>query len=240
MANQFVRELERISNKLSTQNAANYRRFMEQRYYQTEARLDSVMDATKAFQEEFGIMDLQKQAPVFFENVAQLRLNSVRAELEHARLKAEYGMETPATRAAQEIVRAADRQYQAALAGEEAVMPVAKQNMPEVARTFFDLEKERLILTRILEFLRPMYEQARMEEQRQIQTVQVLDYAVPPVEKAKPRRSVLCITATLSAFLLALIFVLAYSWWSDRHETIAAKLRGASRATRRTSEPVRK
>lgn len=230
MANHFVQELERVTNKLATQSATNYRRFMERRYYQVEARLDSVMDATRAFQEKYGVIDLERQAPSFFENVAQLRLNVLQAELEHARLRAEYGAENPATRAAHETVAAADRQYQAALEGEEALLPIAQSQLPAATREYVDLEKERRILTRIIEFMRPLYEQARMDEQRQAQTVQVVDYAVPPVDKAKPKRSIICITATVSAFLLAIFFVLAYTWFERNHSTIARRLEEATQS----------
>lgn len=224
IANYFVRSLEHVNNKLATENATNYRRFVEQRYNDTEARLDSVMDATKAFQEQYGVIDLQKQVPAFFESIAEYRLNAVQAELGHARLRAEYGSDNAATRAARQVVDAANQQYQAAIAGEEELLPIPKSEMPTAARQYFDLEKERLILTRILEFMRPLYEQARMDEQRQVQAVQVLDPAVPPVEKAKPRRSIICILATLSAFLMAVTFVLLYSWWQRNSRQVAERL----------------
>ena len=106
----------------------------------------------------------------------------------------------------------------------EELMPVAKTELPRVAHEYFHLEKDRRILTRIIEFMRPLYEQARMDEQRSIQAVQVVDPAVPPVRKAFPRRSIICIVATLSAFMLAIAFVLAQAWWRRNHAYLAHRL----------------
>lgn len=74
--------------------------------------------------------------------------------------------------------------------------------------------------TRILEVLAPLYEQARFEEERRVEAVQVVDPAVPPVRKAKPRRSLIVLGITLAAFALSVLFVLAHGWWQEQRELL--------------------
>jgi len=58
--------------------------------------------------------------------------------------------------------------------------------------------------------------------------VQVVDEAVPPVIKYGPRRSIICIAAVLSAFILAVLFVLVYTWWRRNYAYYAHRLREAA------------
>jgi uncharacterized protein involved in exopolysaccharide biosynthesis len=51
-----------------------------------------------------------------------------------------------------------------------------------------------------------------------------VDQAVPPALKAKPRRSILVIVTTLSAFLLVVLFVVARDWLWRNRERIAREL----------------
>ena len=103
-----------------------------------------------------------------------------------------------------------------------------QDSVPGVVRQYAALELEQMIQTRILEVIGPLYEQARFDEEREAEAVQVVDYAVPPKLKAKPKRAVIVVAAALSAFLLAALFVLLYTWWQRRHAYFARRLREAA------------
>ena len=229
MANFFVRKLNEVNEKLSTESAGNYRRFIEQRYFEARADMDSVLNATQRFQQEHGVYDLPVQTEAFFEQVAELRQTAVEAEIRHEALLAQYGSDNPQVRSVLELARAANRKYAEALAGEEMLLPIPQADVPGVARQFTQLELERTIQATILEVLGPLYEQARFQEERESQAVQVVDAATPPARKAKPKRSVICILATLTAFFLAVGFVLVYEWWRNSHPYILNRLQATTR-----------
>lgn len=228
MANFFVRRLNVMNAMLSTEGASNYRRSVERRYAEARAAMDSVLNATQQFQREHGVYDLPSQTQSFFEQIGTLRQQALEAEVRHEALRAQYGPDNAQVQAMREVAEAANRKYQAALAGQEQLLPVPQSDVPDVARAFVELEMERTIQRNILEVLGPMYEQARFQEERDVQAVQVVDEAVPPPLKAKPKRSVICVLATLSAFFLAVIFVLVYEWWRANHSAVLKKLQGGS------------
>ncbi len=228
LANYFVRKLNEINAQLSAQSARNFRVFVEDRYNKTVAELDSVMQAGRAFQEKYGVLDLPKQGEQFFEYMAQLRLAAIQAEGEYETLLSQFGPQHSLVQGAREAARAANRKYQGALAGREQLLPVPRQALPEVSVGYLELERERLILATLLEYIRPVLEEARFDEERTVEAVQVVDVAVPPARKAGPRRSVICIAATLSAFLLAVLFALAHTWWQRHHVYFAHRLREAA------------
>jgi uncharacterized protein involved in exopolysaccharide biosynthesis len=53
----------------------------------------------------------------------------------------------------------------------------------------------------------PMYEQAKVEEQKSVPTVMVIDNAVPPQLKDSPKRSIIVIGIFLFALFLLIPFV---------------------------------
>jgi len=228
MANFFVEELNRRNQELASQDAANYRNFVENRYEEALIELDSLKDATQKFQEEFGVFDLETQASSFLEQVADIRAEAITFEIEYAALRAQYGAENSSVKAARDAYEAANQKSEDALQGREDILPISQKEMPGVFRAYVELEQEVLIQKSILEIIAPMDEQARFQDERQFQAVQVVDLAVPPTRKAKPKRSLIVIGATLSAFMLTVLFVMAYSWWQRNHADILHRLQEAA------------
>lgn len=224
MANFFVSELNRIGIDLSTQTAREYRRTVEQRYQSFEDSLAAVLLATRILQEETGVLDLPTQGAAFAEALAEWRTQIFASEIELENLRFLYGDSHSQTRGAQRAVDQAWQSYNQAWEGQERVMPVAQDILPEVAHRFVELQTKALIYGTLLEFTRPVLEEARLEEERASESVQVLDPAIPPVEKARPWRAAICVISTFSGFLLSVLYVLVSSWWKENHTLIAKRL----------------
>ena len=60
----------------------------------------------------------------------------------------------------------------------------------------------------ILELILPQYEQAAMEETKNIPSLQVIDEPKVALNKAKPKRSLIVIATTFMAFILSVLYVL--------------------------------
>lgn len=212
MANYFVEVLNRFNSQLTSQTAANFRRYVEQRYARSEVQRDSVLNALRDFQAQYGVYDLTAQSQAFFEQLAELRGDALAAEIQYEVLREQFGATNPQVKSYQRTVEAANRMYRDALAGREQILPVSQDTIPNMIRAYADLELQRLIQERILEIVAPTLEQAYFEEQRQTEALQVIDPATPPVEKAKPQRTLIVIAATLSGGILSVLFALLYTW----------------------------
>ncbi|MXX96125.1 MAG: lipopolysaccharide biosynthesis protein [Rhodothermaceae bacterium] len=224
MANFFVLRLNEIGIDLSTRTARSYRITVENRYQATEDSLTSVLSALNTLQEETGVLDLPAQGAAFMEGLTEWRSEIFRAELEYGTLLSLYGPDHSQTRAAQQAVERAMESYDRALEGQERLMPVPQDSLPDVALEFVRLEKEFLVLTTLLEFARPVLEEALLAEEREAKSVQVLDPAIAPTEKARPWRAAICVVSTFSGFLLSLLYALISAWWKRNHLLIASKL----------------
>lgn len=227
MANFMVERLNTINIELSSRTAANYRGFVERRYQEAQVALDSLMDEGQAFQQRYGILDLDVQTQAYFNQLAELRASSTLAEVQYEALRSQLGDENDEVRALGAVASAAQDKVDAMMAGGEAVLPVAQSEMSDVARGFLDLRREAEVQRQILEAVQPLVEQARFEEEKQVEAVQIVDAAQPPTRKAKPRRSVLVLVATTSGFLLATLFVLLFTAWQRKAAYVAYRLRTA-------------
>ena len=227
MANYMVAQLNAINTELSSRTASNYRRFVERRSQEAQVALDSLMDEGQAFQQRYGILDLDVQTQAYFTQLAELRAGATLAEIQYEALRSQLGEENDEVRALGAVASAAQGKVATMMAGGEAVLPVAQAEMSDVARGFLDLRREAEVQRQILEVVQPLVEQARFEEEKQVEAVQVVDAAEPPVRKVKPRRSVLVIVATVSGFLLATLFVLLYTAWQRKAAYVAYRLRTA-------------
>ena len=78
------------------------------------------------------------------------------------------------------------------------------KEMPDIAIKYLRVYREVEIQQSILEIVMPMYEQAKVEEQKSIPTIMVIDRAVPPQLKYSPKRSTI-VLGVLFLFIFMLI-----------------------------------
>lgn len=228
MANYFAAELNRVTSELATETAGTYRQVVEDLYGSIESGIDSVFTSMQDLQQRTGVLDLPTQGATFMESLGRLRQEIWLAEINYKSLLYAFGEDNSQVRAAREALDTANETYEDALAGQERLMPVPQDSLPDIAREFQELEKERIILTTMVEFARPILEQARLEEQLQADAVQIVDPAMPPDKKARPWRAAIVVVSTTSGFMIVCLFVLARAWWRRNHQLIAARLAGDS------------
>jgi tyrosine-protein kinase Etk/Wzc len=94
-----------------------------------------------------------------------------------------------------------------ALSGKFLSSFVPFQKVPEVMMGYVTRYRDLEIQNKILEFVLPLYEQAKVEEKRNSPSVIVLDSALVPERKAKPKVSLYGLLALVISTFVALGFV---------------------------------
>lgn len=75
-------------------------------------------------------------------------------------------------------------------------------DVPELGMKLQEIERKVEYYSTILQFLGPQYEKAKLDEMKNVSTIELLDRAVTPIKKDKPKRSIIVIiTFLLSGFL---------------------------------------
>ncbi|MBS4027435.1 MAG: hypothetical protein KGZ58_02260, partial [Ignavibacteriales bacterium] len=78
---------------------------------------------------------------------------------------------------------------------------------PSLASTYLRLFRNLEIQNKILQFITPVYEQAKVEEKRSTPSVVILDKATVPERKAKPKVSLFTLLAFVVSLLVSLFVV---------------------------------
>ena len=81
------------------------------------------------------------------------------------------------------------------------------ENFPVLGMENARLIRELTIQNTLLELLLPQYETARLEESKNIPTLQVIDEPKVAINKTKPIRSLIVIASVIMAFLLSIVYI---------------------------------
>ena len=228
MATFFAEELNRRNIRLSASSAAENREFLEVRLGEAEAALDSALVELQQFQEQSGIVEVDVQAQAIMTALAEAQGQVALAEAQYRALRSQFGDENPDVSAAREVFQSAQNQVSRLTGGSEAVMPVPLRQLPALSRRYALIMAELRTQEAILEVVRPLYEQAVLTERQETDAVQVLDPAIPPDRKARPRRTLIVLASGVSAVLFLSLFVLLVAWTRQQGRVFADRLRTAA------------
>ncbi len=216
MANYFVEILNEMSVQLGTKEARNNREFIERRYHQNKEDLKAAEDSMKAFQQKYGIYTLAEQTESAIKGAAELKAEQAAREIELGIALKSLGENNPKTQELQLQLAAINNKLRelkfgtADWYGERSLnLFVPFKDVPELGLEYLRRYRELQIQNKMLEFLLPLYEQAKIDEQKDMPVVLSLDKATPPERKKKPFRTliVLIFTSLAAMFSAAWAFV---------------------------------
>lgn len=192
MANTLVDLLNEISIRMGTTEARNNRAFIELRVTSARAQLAEAEEELRRYQERSGLI-ITPEHSASLSAIGSLYAARTKKEVELAILLRQVTEENPRARQLRSEVAELARRIDA---------------IPAAGMTSLRLYREVVIQQKILEFLVPLEEQARIDEQKDIPVVLVLDRAVPPEKKDRPKRVLIVLTAALLSTLSGVLAVL--------------------------------
>lgn len=197
MANYFVEILNSVSLDLATREARNNREFIGGRLDVARRELREAEDSLRAYQEKTGVVVAPDLSSSNLDAIADLYAMKARKEIELSILEKTVSEESEAVKRLRLELSELSRKL---------------ADVPETGMESFRLYRAVAIHQKILEYLVPLYEQARIEEQKDVPVILVLDRAVPAERKFKPKRAVMVATAAGLSLLVSILVVLGASY----------------------------
>ncbi|MGB8658018.1 MAG: GNVR domain-containing protein [Candidatus Zixiibacteriota bacterium] len=219
VANCFVEELDRINQETSTSKAKSARIFIETRLAQTRAELSKAEDDLRTFQQDNKTILVDDQMKAVIEKAADLKAEMVSSEIELNVLSKTMSSSHPQVQSLRSRISEIKRQLEILESGNQkgnpegkTVLDVPFSQVPSLSLQLARLIREVKIQEKVFELLTQQYEQYKIEETKDTPTVQVLDKAVPPERRAKPKRALLVGLSGLLSILASttLVFGLEY------------------------------
>ena len=88
-------------------------------------------------------------------------------------------------------------------------------NFPELGMENARLIRALTIQNTLLELLLPQYETARLEETKNIPTLQIIDAPKVPINKSKPIRSLIVIASIIMGLVISIIYIFSEHYSSE-------------------------
>jgi capsule polysaccharide export protein KpsE/RkpR len=209
MADEYVKQLDRLVVQVATSAARREREFLEQRLQEEKKILADSEQRFSKFASSSMALDVPEQTRVMLEASAKLQGELIVARSELKGLEQTYTPENPRVRTVRaridELERELKRINGQSVTGDPgspaSPYPSVKQ-LPTVGLEWAELYRDRKTHEAVYEMLTQQYEMARVQEAREIPTVKVLDPADRP-EKIHPRPILVVGIGALVSVILA-------------------------------------
>jgi len=209
MANAYFRHLNEISTRLNSIEARHNSEFIHLRYTAVTDSLRRLERQFAAFQRRTNIYALEEQTKAAIEAAGELYavlgMQKVRlGMLERTRRPDDSELQSlriTISELEDQVPGMGDNDL-AGLIGKD------RTDLGEEGLTYLRLYRDIEILSRLQGILLPLYQQARIEEQKDMQALVPLDTARAAERHDRPQRTVVALTAGFSILALAIVFVL--------------------------------
>jgi len=212
MANTYISLLKDILNTKSLSVNKLRREFLEKQLRNSEMRLKKGQKGMTRFQKRTKMIEPMEQARGAMEIYAQLFAKKTALEVEVNTMKAALSPSSPMLRSLNNQIKALDQKIKSFENGKSgSAIPSlsdAPAKMAKYAEHYRELEVSKTIYTTLLK----LYEQARLEEASEELFVQVIDPAIEPDRKEKPKRALMVIVAGFTSLFLAVFIVFFREW----------------------------
>ncbi len=200
MANAFVEFLDDYNRATSVEDARRTVEFVQGCLDENRDRMEKAANALRRFQEERGAVELGEQTRATVEALAELEAERMQLEIQRgvlARYATSDQLQMQEIEARIREIDARARALRAKGGGADGKGPdrdtalLALGDLPALGLEFAQLKREVLVQEKVYEFLTSQLEEARIRESRDMRTVRVLDEAVPPIRRSRPRRTLI-------------------------------------------------
>lgn len=229
LANGYVDDLRQLSQKLAVTRAAQRRLFLEGQVNQTKEQLANAEVALKKAQETTGLIQPDNQGRAIIESVARMQAQIAAKEVQLTAMRSFATEQNPdLLRTEQEVAGLRvqlSKLEKDSKAGNGNILVATKQ-VPEAALEYVRRLRDVKYHETMFEALAKQYELAKFDEANEAAIIQVLDKAVPPERRARPRRTLIVLISLVAAALLACVaaFVMDAQERANADPEHAAKL----------------
>lgn len=205
MANAYIDELYKLSKSIATTEASRRRLFFEQQFLLAKDQLAKAEMAARQGLEQGGIVKVDDQGRTMVETSARLRGQISVKEVQIGAMQSFAAPGNPELRMAQQELTVLKNELART---EGANTGKAKIGQPDGIQGFENLNllRDLKYFETIYELLARQYEMAKIDEAKDSAIIQVMDAAIPPDQKSKPKRAMIVIIATLAAGFVAILF----------------------------------
>jgi uncharacterized protein involved in exopolysaccharide biosynthesis len=182
IANAYVEELDRFNLQTRTTSAKRTRAFIEQRLEVANQDLAAAEDRLREFQQRHNLPAMSPSARGDADVGAGLMAQKIALEVRLQVLRQSLSESSEEVRRTRQELAAIERQV---------------GGLPRAGVEIMRLWRDLKVQEQVFELLTAQLEEARIRETRDTPTVELLDRAVPPIHKSRPKRALVVLAGFL-------------------------------------------
>jgi tyrosine-protein kinase Etk/Wzc len=232
LANAHVDQLRKLTSSLSMTGASNSREFLAGRIEETRKELAQAENNLKSFQSKHNILDAQAQAGATMGALNQLSSQLSAQEIQLDILRRTYSESSQQVKNLRQSIASLRDQIVKYKESGSGVIP-GFENVPELGQEYVDLTRKYKTVEAVYDMLIRQYEAARLNESNDVSSIQIIQRAVVPEYKSKPKRARI---VEASAFI-ALFFSILMAFLKEYISTMSDEDKERWKGLIRIKEP---
>jgi uncharacterized protein involved in exopolysaccharide biosynthesis len=224
IAQEYVKQLDQVLASVNTSAAHRERVFIEGRLGEVKQELDASAKEFARFSSQNAAIDVPEQAKAMVGAAAELQAELIAAQSELKGLQQIYTDTNVRVKTLQAHVAELQRQVnkfggidvdptQDGALEKGELYPSIRQ-LPLLGVKYLDLYRRNKVEEAVFEFLTREFEIAKVEEARELPSVQVLDPAMAPDKKSSPHRLLIMAFGLFLGFAVSSIWITSESVWN--------------------------
>ncbi|MFC1553412.1 GumC family protein [candidate division KSB1 bacterium] len=219
MANAYVTILDSLNIDFKIEQAKNNRIFIEGRLNTSKIELADAEDSLESFQKEYDIISIPDQYQAAIESYASLQSEKILKEMELEAVSGSLSKLHPTRALLEKQIESLSEKLKVYedISGVRSskddlnyFIPFAES--PTIEKKYLRLKREVEMLNILYALLAEQLEQAKIQEAQTMPTLWVLENAVPPIKRSRPKRTITVVLFGSLAFIFSifLVFTLEY------------------------------
>ena len=208
ISNSYVEALDKINREKVSYRAKRAREYIEEQIIQTKIELDSAEYKLMEFQKTNKTIALPEQLTSAIESAAKIKAEMVNTEIEIGLLEPNLRTDNKVLLALRKKLNELQKEYRKFDIDSDDYL-VAFSNVPELGMDLAKLLRAVKIKNEVYLLLQQQYYRERIQENRDVPTIDILDEAIPPRKQAAPRIIYsTMVSGIFVLFLVSLFFVI--------------------------------
>jgi tyrosine-protein kinase Etk/Wzc len=208
MANRTLQLANSIAREMDVKEAKTQRVYLEQRIGQLNSAIDRLTDSLALYSKKTLLFSPIDQGSALADAYGEVKSQKMKQEILYDFFKSQYGEDDPRSIAQKEIIGNITSKINSIENNPGFAGNFALKDAAGVAGKYLRMYTEIETFSKVKAFLLPLLEQARLDETRNVPSAYVLDIAIPPSEKSKPRRTLISAGAFAGTFVLLIMIIL--------------------------------
>ncbi len=212
IVNRYVKAIQDVLEIKALNINKMERIFYEKKLKEEKAKFSQQKHTMAAFQKRSKMIEPVEQAKGTMSLYSTLMAQKIALELQMQGLESALSADNPRLTALKEQIAAINRKIQSIEGNTNEGAIISLGNAPDKMVEYTDILEGVKVSGGVYETLAKLYEKSKLDEAKDNLYVEVIDPAIPPDKKSKPKRALMVIVAGMTSSFFSIFIVFCMQW----------------------------